>query len=158
MREEFIKLYSEVYKDMYRFALYTLNNEQEAEDAVSEAILDAYASFEKLRKKESFKSWIFAILSAKCKRHMRAYYDENISLDSEEAPEIPENKGEQAAENMDLKNALHRLEDRERIILNLKYIAGYEGKEIAAILKMNYSTVRTVERRALMKLKAMLEG
>ena len=63
----FANLYRQVYEDLYRFALYTLKNKADAEDVVSETVVDAFATIKKLRKEESFKSWIFRILYYKCK-------------------------------------------------------------------------------------------
>ena len=42
------------------------------------------------------------------------------------------------------------------LIIRLRFVNGYTLKEIADILKMNYSTVRVMEYRALKKLKAMI--
>ena len=41
MKDEFIELYTGIYKDLYRYALYILCNKEDAEDAVSEAVVDA---------------------------------------------------------------------------------------------------------------------
>ena len=38
--EAFGELYTTVYKKLYRFALYILKNQQDAEDVVSEAVTD----------------------------------------------------------------------------------------------------------------------
>ena len=54
--DAFAELYAGIYKDMYRFALYTLRNTSDAEDAVSDAVTDAFASIRKLRSEEAFKS------------------------------------------------------------------------------------------------------
>ena len=53
--DAFAELYAGIYKDMYRFALYTLRNTSDAEDAVSDAVTDAFASIRKLRSEEAFK-------------------------------------------------------------------------------------------------------
>ena len=45
--DAFAELYAGIYKDMYRFALYTLRNTSDAEDAVSDAVTDAFASIRK---------------------------------------------------------------------------------------------------------------
>ena len=45
----FAELYSLVYEDMYRTALYNLRSEHDACDAVSEAVIDAYASIGRLK-------------------------------------------------------------------------------------------------------------
>ena len=75
--DAFAELYAGIYKDMYRFALYTLRNTSDAEDAVSDAVTDAFASIRKLRSEEAFKSWIFRILSNKCKDKLREYAGKN---------------------------------------------------------------------------------
>ena len=66
--EQFIKLYKSVYRDLYRFACYYMGNTQDAEDAVSEAVLKAYECFDQLRKPEAFRAWIFTILINQCKK------------------------------------------------------------------------------------------
>ena len=63
--DAFAKLYEEIYQNMYRFALYTLRNTEDAEDVVSEAVMEAFSSIGKLRAEEAFKSWMFRILSNK---------------------------------------------------------------------------------------------
>lgn len=65
--DAFACLYQEVYEDLYRFAVYTLKDPVDAQDAVSEAVTDAFASVRKLRRADAFKGWIFQILSVKCR-------------------------------------------------------------------------------------------
>ena len=48
-REAFSRLYALVYEDLYRTAFYSLRNEHDAADAVSETVLDAFSSIKKLR-------------------------------------------------------------------------------------------------------------
>ena len=52
----FSELYARIHKDLYKFALYTLKHPQDAEDAVSEAVISAYENLGMLRKEESFRS------------------------------------------------------------------------------------------------------
>ena len=63
--EVFTQKYTEVYRDLYRFACYMLRNPQDAEDVVGETVADAYAGFSNLRSIDAFRSWIFQILSNK---------------------------------------------------------------------------------------------
>ena len=42
-------LYSAVYRDLYKFAFYTIGNSEQAKDAVSETFLDAYKGIGKLK-------------------------------------------------------------------------------------------------------------
>lgn len=41
----FSELYSRIYVELYRFALYTLKHPQEAEDAVSDTVMAAYERY-----------------------------------------------------------------------------------------------------------------
>ena len=52
----FSQLYSRIYKDMYKFALYMTRHPQDAEDAVSETVVTAYEYIGRLRKEESLRS------------------------------------------------------------------------------------------------------
>lgn len=40
--DTFARMYEEIYKDLYRFALCMMKNEQDAEVAVSDAVLSGY--------------------------------------------------------------------------------------------------------------------
>lgn len=155
MKDEFIELYTAVYKDLYRYALYVLGNREDAEDAVSEAVVDAYAEFEKLRDKGAFKGWIFRILSAKCKRKLKGYVNKTIELDDSLDAVISAEEADVAGK-VDIQNAFARLDDRERQVVAMSVLAGYEGETIARLLKMNHNTVRTVKSRALEKLRKLL--
>ena len=155
MKDEFIELYTGIYKDLYRYALYVLGNREDAEDAVSETVVDAYAGFGKLRDKGAFRSWIFKILSIKCKRKLKGYLNRDSELD-EQVDALFFKEAEDVAGKVDVQNAFARLDDRERQILALSVIAGYEGDEVSKLMNMNHNTVRTVKSRALEKMRKML--
>lgn len=150
----FAELYGEVYQDMYRFAKYTLRNGNDAEDAVSDAVTDAFASIRKLRSAEAFRPWIFRILSNKCKNKIREYLHEQ-----EELPEdllSPENE-QGMLESLQIRNLFFSLSDDERFIISMHIFAGYTSREIAEILHMNENTVRSKESRGLRKMAAAVE-
>ena len=48
----FASLYQKYYLDLYRFALYTLKNRQDAEDVVGDTVADAWAQIGSLKKAE----------------------------------------------------------------------------------------------------------
>lgn len=77
----FEKLYEYIYKDLYRFAFYTLKNQYDAEDVVSETVVDAFESIKKLKKEEAFKSWMFKILVNKCKKKFKQYAGKMEKID-----------------------------------------------------------------------------
>lgn len=150
--EAFAQLYQEVYKDLYRFAYYTLRNTHDAEDVVSETIVDAYYGISKLKEEKAFKGWIFRILSVKCKRKLKEYVNKTVPLDF--YTDIPDLEKENY---QDLNSALLSLSDKERMILSMSIFAGYKSAEIGKTLHMNHNTVRSMQSRALDKLRAILE-
>lgn len=147
--ESFARLYSDIYKDLYRFALYTLRNQTDAEDAVSEAVVDAFASIHRLRSEEAFRSWMFRILSNKCKDRLKEYTKKHVELEEAEGELFHE---EEWTESLYLRKLFMELADEERMIISMHVFGGYTSREIAGILHMNANTVRTRESRALKKL------
>lgn len=146
--DQFIELYEPVYKDLYRLAYYYLGNAEDAEDVVSETVLRAYDKFASLRKREAFRSWIFKILVNQCKTQLRKKSDA-VTVELVEEP-VFEPKLE---DTMVVKDMLAVLSDEERKIVALAVFGGYKGEEIARILHMKHSTVRSKYRRALKKLE-----
>ena len=64
-------MYEAVYLDLYRFAVCMMRDRQEAEDAVSEAVVAAYENIGKLRSRDAFKNWIFTILANICRKKLK---------------------------------------------------------------------------------------
>ena len=148
--EAFGELYTTVYKKLYRFALYTLKNPQDAEDVVSETVIAAYENIKKLKKEESFRSWIFTILMNQCKKHFKQNSETEELKDEITAEEVSQE------ENYDLLQAFQMLDGEERMILSCSILEGYSSEEIGHMLAMNPATVRSKKSRALEKLRKNL--
>lgn len=147
--EAFARLYEEIYENMYRFALYTLRNTADAEDVVSETVVDAFASIQKLRSEKAFRSWIFQILSNKCKDKLREYA-KRTSEYTEAMQELSGSAG--VEEGVIVRKIFFELSDEERLIIGMHLFCGYKSREIAELLHMNENTVRSKESRGLKKM------
>ncbi|MEG1942431.1 MAG: RNA polymerase sigma factor [Angelakisella sp.] len=154
-REAFGRLYEAVALDLYKVALYTLGNKEDAEDAVSETFIEAYKGIGKLRETESFRPWIFKILSIRCKRRVGVYIKEKGNIDLEDYIEDGVEGGEQ--NRTELSEALTRLTPEEREMVILSVLHGYTMREIAMIKDLPQGTVSSKLHRTLKKLRAMLE-
>lgn len=155
--QDFTAQYEKVYRDMYRFALYSLGNPQDAEDVVSDAVLDAYAGFGRLRELGAFKAWIFKILTAKCKRKLKEYAGRGKTVSEEEQGEMPA-VGMDFADAAAVRQAFGRLDQQERMIISMHLFGGYSSREIGKLLHMKDGTVRSRQSRALEKMRDWLEG
>lgn len=162
----FAGLYEMVYEDMYRFALYTLKNQEDAKDVVSDTVLDAFATIGKLKNEESFRGWIFKILSNKCKRVLGSYRKKNEELTEEviEKASVRQKavgevspSGMEEAECAVIRSLFFTLSVEERLILSLHMFGGYTSREASECLGMNENTLRSKESRALKKLASQLE-
>ncbi len=150
----FAEMYEQIYTDLYRFALCLMKNHQEAEDAVSEAVISAYENIYKLRREEAFKSWLFTILSNVCKKRLKSTAKEMPCPDEELFSEASVHEDQGLA--LDVKNAFFILTEEEQMIVGLSVFGGYNSSEIGTMLKLNANTVRSKRSRALAKMECIL--
>ncbi|MCM1246386.1 MAG: RNA polymerase sigma factor [Roseburia sp.] len=151
----FAALYETIYKELYRFAYCTLKDPHLAEDVVSDSVLCAYENIHKLRKNESFRSWIFQITANECKKQFCSQ-KKVIPLEHKYFPKETES-GSDPAGHLLLKQAFDTLNEQERLAVGLSLYGGYSGREIAHFLRKKEGTVRSMKSRALEKMKRFLE-
>lgn len=149
--EVFAEYYQRVYKQLYRFALCTLGNPQDAEDMVGEAVMDAFSSIDKLRDPQAFDGWIFKILSNKCKRKLKEYTNKTV--------ELPEHLSASGGmeEGAQVRQAFSQLPQDDRLLISMKVFGGYKSCEIGDIMHMNENTVRSRISRSLGKMRELLK-
>ncbi len=147
----FSEMYAQVYTDLYKFALYTLKNPQDAEDAVSEAVIAAYENIGKLRSEKAFKSWMFMILANQCKKKFSERKGTEELGSDIAAPEAD------YADRQDVEAAFGILNEEERMIVSFSVFGGYKSQEIARILQIKAATVRSKKARALEKMRQVLK-
>lgn len=152
----FGELYEQLYTDLYRYALYALGSREEAEDAVQETALEAFRGLGGLRSPEAFRGWIFAILSARCKRHVRGLIRKREECGYEDCClSVPDFSGERETA-LALRAAIRALGPEDQQIVLLAVVGGYSGKEIAALLHKPEGTLRSRLHRSLKKLQKLL--
>ena len=139
-------MYETVYRDLYHYALCLMKNPQEAEDAVSEAVVAAYENIHKLKKEEAFRSWIFTILTNKCKKRLKKALKEEPGQ-----PVVPDYDLA-----MDVRKAFFVLSEEEQILVGLSVFGGYCSQEIGEMMRLNPNTVRSKRSRALKKMECVL--
>ncbi len=156
--EEFMLCYEKVYPQMYRTAWFYLQNRQEAEDAVQDAVLAAYEKFYQLKDKDKFGAWIMQILVNRCRKRMKTWFrreDDIAGITPSQEKELAQETD--FAMSSAVKQAFCELGEEERFIVALSVLGGYTSEEIAAILGRNHSTIRSKYRRALQKMRKKLE-
>ena len=135
---------------MYRVAWSILRNNADCEDALQNALLRAWEKRNTLREERYFRTWLTRILINSCKETLRRQKRETPAAD------FPEAAAPQGADPA-LWESLRALDEKYRIIVVLHYRDGYSVREIASILRVPESTVKTRLFRARQQLKSLLE-
>ena len=123
-------------KNMYRVALAILMNDEDAADAIQDAILACWEKIHTLKNISYFSTWMTRILINKC-YDIRKKQGSMTELKDYEEPAACDEY------NLELKEALSSLDEKYRIVMTLFYSQGYHIDEIARILKIPKSTVQT---------------
>lgn len=145
-KEAFGELYGLYSLEMYKFALWYLSDRFLAEDAVSEAAMNAFISIKKLRKPEKFKSWLFTILLRCCQRQLSHIIGMRSVVEADSLNEKTDYFS--VEESVEIKNALYQLSAEDREILLLSALGNLTSKEIGEMLSMPPGTVRSKLSRA----------
>ena len=138
---------------MFRTARAILRNDQDAEDAVQEAICAAFARRDSLRDAEKFKPWMLRILANKCYDARRRRRN---TSDLDAAGEVPAPETDQA-ERVSLWQAVLSLNDDLRAPVTLFYYDGLSIREISRVLGISEAAVKTRLSRGRARLRQLLD-
>ena len=141
------------YEKYYRLALSYSRNEADACDIVQEAAYKAILKCESLKNIEYADTWIYRIVINEAYTFLKKRRTEE-NLDEIEEKNI---SAEDEYENLDLKQALERLDEKDRTIVVLRFFEDRRLDEIAEILDMNLNTVKSRLYRVMDRLKLALD-
>jgi RNA polymerase sigma-70 factor (ECF subfamily) len=139
-----------------RVAAVILADDSAAEDIAQEALLAAIRTLDRFDPRRPFRPWLYRIVAnraldwskAKRRRVEQSLGDVASATPNELAPrEISD----------ELMAALKALSPEERAVVVLRHLAGFNSREIAAMLDHRPATVRSMLSRALARLRAELE-
>lgn len=153
-------LYERYARAMYNTALRITNNTADAEDILQESFTDAFMQISSFRQQSTFGAWVKQIVVFKSiglikKRRMTLVELEPEKLDFSQDEEMSE---EEIDYNVNaIKTALQSLPDGYRAVLSLYLLEGYDQEEIADIMQLAPSTVRTQYIRGKQKLIGLLK-
>jgi RNA polymerase sigma-70 factor (ECF subfamily) len=154
-RETFGRLATSELGASYRLAARILGDRREAEDAVDEAILRAWAGFDGLRDRASFGPWLARIVVNVCRNNLERRKTVQIGplgdLDPEAADPFEGGLARDA-----VGRAIDRLSPEQRIAIVLRYWNDLSVPEIARLVGVPSGTVKWRLHAACRRLKAEL--
>ncbi|WP_370831516.1 sigma-70 family RNA polymerase sigma factor [Clostridium sp.] len=138
---------------IYRVAKSILNNEEDIEDAVSEAILKAYKNIQALKQEVFFKTWLIRIVINESNNLYKKRAKE-IAVDKDHFKNIKVNDN---YKDLSLYNAINSLDEDLRITTILFYFEDMKYKDIAKVLNVKEGTIKSRLSRAKEKLYNILK-
>ncbi|WCR25821.1 sigma-70 family RNA polymerase sigma factor [Paenibacillus thiaminolyticus] len=153
---ELYTLIEENKERLYRLAFSFVRNREEALDIVQETVYKAIISVGQLRQPQFLKTWLFRI-AINCahdalRKSKRVVAMEDGVLDAMVNP--PESNRE---EMFDVRQAIERLDQKYKKVIILKFFEDMTLEDVAEILELPISTVKSRLYRGLEKLKIDLE-
>ena len=138
-------------EDFYRLAYSHVKNRDAALDVVQESIVKALSKADGLRRAESLKPWFYRILVNESMNYYR--YTRRLTP-LEEAAEAAAPAGDPAA-RLDLLAAIDRLDQKDQLIIRLRFFEDLKLEEIAQAAGLNLNTVKSRLYKSLRKLREL---
>jgi RNA polymerase sigma factor (sigma-70 family) len=154
------RLYTQYSKAMYNTSLRIVNNESDAEDILQEAFLDAFRSINNFAYRSTFGAWLKRIVINKSINLLKSKRLSTISFDEQTEPiDKADHRHEEEFEYRieQVKDSIRQLPDGYRTVLTLHLVEGYNQEEVAVIMGISHSTVRTQYMRAKQRLICLLK-
>ena len=153
------KFKSEVFcwKDlMYRLALRLLNNPAEAEDAVQQTMMKMWQRKDELSGVENVRAFVLKVLQNDCLNRLKKV--KTIERHHGQFEKMQTLTTEMAQGNMIqiIKSEINKLPEKQRMIIQLSDVEGFDTKEIAEIVEIDEGAVRTNLSRARQKVKVQI--
>ncbi|MCH5287903.1 MAG: sigma-70 family RNA polymerase sigma factor [Christensenellaceae bacterium] len=149
--QEFERAIRRLQTRMYRTAVSILWNDEDAADAIQEAILRAWRKRHTLREPAAFDMWLMRILLNECRNIQRRNRFRTLPLEESLLSAVAE------PPDTGLQDALRRLPEKRRIPLLLHCMDGYTVPEVARMMRLPESTVRGRIHEGRKQLKTLLK-
>lgn len=153
-------------EDLRRFVISLTADIELAAEILQSVALKALEKQDQLKNEEAMKSWLFSI----AKNEVRKYNAKNrreILIDESELVEMIERSNQEVKKEIDasllqneqnkvILSSINSLDIKYQQVLLLRYYAEMSLLEISEVLNINYSTIKTLHRRALIQLEEQL--
>ena len=132
-------------KTLYRVARAMLKTDEDAADAVQDAILIAFEKRDTLREEAYFSTWLVRILINVCKKYLKSRAREAPARQI--MPDLP-TADPDPADSIAVRDAVNKLPVKCRLVAVLYYAEEKSVREIASLLSIPPGTVKSRLSRA----------
>lgn len=151
-----------IFAFIYRY----VGSSEEARDLTQNTFAKAFENLGRLSDPARFSSWLYTIALNECRmRFRRRKRVQHVSIEDEQAPELelvadeasPEEGAARHEQAGRLREALGHLPDEQRAVIVMKEYQGLKFQEIAAIVDVPLSTVKSRMYLGLKTLRRLME-
>jgi RNA polymerase sigma-70 factor (ECF subfamily) len=168
-RAEFAQLVSRYSGQIYRLALKMLKDQQDAEDILQETFIKAYKALPEFEGRSKLSTWLYRIATNEALMFLRRKKLDTISVeqpaenDEEQAPLqivdwccLPEGEFMSNEALAHLQDSIDELPESLRVVFLLRDIEGLSTREVANVLDLSETAVKTRLSRARLRLREIL--
>lgn len=157
--EAFGKVYDELVTPIYRYIYYRVD-QHVAEDLTEDTFFKAWKNIKKYKKgKHNFSAWLFRIAHNLVVDHYRKnkYKTDPIDENFVDTKDTPVQKVNIKLNQIRIRKMIKKLPQGHQQVIVLKYINELSNKEIAQSLGKSEGAIRTIQFRALEKLRSWMK-
>tara|TARA_R110000796_G_scaffold213187_1_gene329306 strand:+ start:33239 stop:33826 length:588 start_codon:yes stop_codon:yes gene_type:complete len=158
--EELMRRYQ---RTLFNVCARYLGNDRDADDVCQEVMLKVLHGLRQFEGKAKFKTWLYSITYNECitqyrKEKRKRRLMDALSLDLGETEEVVESSTHVVTDRSSLDRWLVHVNQVDREILVLRFVAELEFQEIADIMHMGLSATKMRYKRALEKLRKSIDN
>ncbi len=141
-------------RKLYRIARAVLWNDADCADAIQEAVFKGWMKRGFLKEEARFEAWLARILVNECRNLQRKQKLRLSPLDEQVSP----SQQDSMTEDLQLREALESMPEKYRMPLLLRYLEGYDLRDVGRILDIPYSLVKSRLHQARNSLRKILNA
>jgi RNA polymerase sigma factor (sigma-70 family) len=158
-RQACAQLYDQYSKAMYNICLRMVNDSGHAEDILQESFLQVFTHISGFRGQSTIGAWIKRIVINHCLNHLKKRKTRFLEINEKseslsDSGSVDEREFSLTVEN--IREAVRQLPDGYRIVFNLYLMEEHSHKQIAEMLGMSESAVKTQYHRAKQKIREII--
>ena len=152
--QEYMARVQAMERKLYRIARAVLWNDADCADAIQEAVFKGWMKRGSLKEEARFEAWLARILVNECRNLQRRQKLRPLPLEESAGAGRPDSR----AEDVQLREALRSLPEKYRMPLLLRYLEGYDLRDVGRILDIPYSLVKSRLHQARNSLRKILNA
>ena len=152
--QEYMARVQAMERKLYRIARAVLWNDADCADAIQVAVFKGWMKRGSLKEEARFEAWLARILVNECRNLQRRQKLRPLPLEESAGAGRPDSM----AEDVQLREALRSLPEKYRMPLLLRYLEGYDLRDVGRILDIPYSLVKSRLHQARNSLRKILNA